>query len=227
MWDFCEPAGSRREGVARVGACPRGECADSVLPWKSWGSAAARGLLLGSLGCNPAHLLLSSAGSHCRDRAGQGLPVAGWGIPVWRYWLCWSCLGCLWVLCPSSMPQLPPQGIPGGALLHLGPGSHLNIPGLSSEAYSGLAARKIKSGLKLWVSHASDRSLWVLRRMLGSHSSENGLPPYAVTPVLNRLLVTFYTKPPHLGAKCLLRSNFSQWDFSMCSSTLLIWCPSH
>lgn len=102
---------------------------------------AGGGLLLGSLGCNPAQLLLSSAGSHCREQCCGSLGDPSVEILV--------VLALLWVLCPSSVPQLPPQGIPGGALLHLGPGSHLHIPGLSSEACSGLAAKKIKSCLKL------------------------------------------------------------------------------
>lgn len=113
MWDFCEP----------VRGQPGWECADSVLPWKSQGRAAGRrGLLLGSLGCKPAHRLLSSAGCHCREPC-----LRLWLIPVWLYWLCWCSLGCPWVLCPSSVPQLPPQGTPGGAVLHSGPGSRLHL----------------------------------------------------------------------------------------------------
>lgn len=108
-----------------------------------------------------------------------------------------------------------------------GPGSSLGVPGLSSEAYSGLAANKIKPGLRLYVSHASDGSLQMLSRVLGGVSSGYGLLPSNITPILNPLLTTFYVKPPPLRAHRLLRSNFFQWDFSMCSSTFLIWGPSH
>lgn len=39
------------------------------------------GLLLGSLGCNPAHLLLSSAGSHCREQCWAGPHCGSRGDP--------------------------------------------------------------------------------------------------------------------------------------------------
>lgn len=76
------PLGNRHGGIAKVGAWPRGECADSVLPWKSQGRAAGgRGLLLGSPGCNPARLLLSSAGSHCREQCWAGPACSSLGNP--------------------------------------------------------------------------------------------------------------------------------------------------
>lgn len=181
---------------------------------------AGAGLLLGSLGCNPAQLLLSSAGSHCREQCGAGPACGSLGDPSVEILV-------VLALLVEPVGAVPPQGIPGGALLHLGPGGHLHIPGLSSEALLRFGCQKNKVMSKALGFPCFRQVLVSAEQDTWKPLEWEWLASVPLTPVLNRLLVTFYTKPPHLGAKCLLRSNFFQWDFSVYSSTLLIRCPSY
>lgn len=194
---FCESAGKRVQGGLSGQECSRGAaggmCGLSpaqalVLRKAREVLLAGRGLVSGSPGCNPACLLLSGSVSYCRERC--------WSEPVY------SLLGdpgarvlhhaemLVMLVLPGvtvdAVPFIPaPAAISGHprrcshsmGFRHARPGCSLQVPGLSSEAYSGLAANKIKPGLRLCISHASDRSLQMLSRVLSSHLSGYGLLP--------------------------------------------------
>ena len=180
---FCEPAGERdRRGgsVAMVwlGGMCRLSPARALILGKARGVLLARrGLVSGSLGCNPACLLLSGGVSYCRERRWSGPVCSSLGHPSARVWHHAEMLVML-VLSGVTVDAAPFIFSPSAGsghrrrcsccmgVGHAGPGSSLGAPGRSSEAYSALAANKIKPGLRLCVSYASDGSLRTLSRPL-------------------------------------------------------------
>lgn len=164
-------------GIVGAGAWPwcswrnvQTQSCPGARPWKSQGSAAGEeGAHFGVPGAVTLPACCSAVVCFiCRERgwsepacSSLGDPSAlarrhaGYAGPVWGDRGC--CALHPHPSCPlSGHPRRCSRSVGVGCA---GPGCSLQVPGLSSEACSALAADKIKPGLRLSVSHASDRSL--------------------------------------------------------------------